>query len=224
MQSGWFANRGQIVQAACAILACIFASIKAWPDMKASNLFSFGSIIFYFLIATVISSFAILFQRSRGGGVPATNATWSDAQSEIGRMNGQKTILELHGTTVETSSDPKIIYKSKARAMLKNASRETVYLHFPSWIMTVDNVPLQFELGYQYQLESTLGSWYRGNWSSIEGKEIQVPAGWSFRIWIGLDSSIPVKDIERRRATRRLGTLRIPFTIAGREERWEGSI
>jgi hypothetical protein len=50
---------------AAAILSCIFAAIKAWPDMKASQYFSLGAFIFYILVGLVITSIVVLISAMR---------------------------------------------------------------------------------------------------------------------------------------------------------------
>ena len=62
----WFANWGQIIQAILALLACIFGGVKAWPEMKANAVLSFGAILFYVLIALVVVSFWIAITKRPG--------------------------------------------------------------------------------------------------------------------------------------------------------------
>ena len=55
-RDGWFANKGQATQAIAAIVACVFAGIKAWPDMRSDQLMSIGSILFFLLVVIVVVS------------------------------------------------------------------------------------------------------------------------------------------------------------------------
>jgi len=52
--STWFTNKGQIIQVVLTAVACTFAGINAWPKMSTNQLFSVGSILFYFLIVLTI--------------------------------------------------------------------------------------------------------------------------------------------------------------------------
>ena len=45
-------------------VACVFAGLKAWPDMKGNELLSLGSLLFYFLVVAVVVSVALLFRRA----------------------------------------------------------------------------------------------------------------------------------------------------------------
>jgi hypothetical protein len=53
----WFANRGQIVQTALALTACVIASVKAFPDFQRSQFLTVGSVLFMFIVGSVIASF-----------------------------------------------------------------------------------------------------------------------------------------------------------------------
>lgn len=59
MNSGsWFANKGQAIQAIVAVVACIFAGVKALPDMRRDNLLSIGTVLFILLVFIVVISLA----------------------------------------------------------------------------------------------------------------------------------------------------------------------
>jgi len=51
----WFANRGQIIQAVLALIACILAGLKAFPDFQRSHFFTIGSLLFIFIVAWVVA-------------------------------------------------------------------------------------------------------------------------------------------------------------------------
>jgi hypothetical protein len=52
----WFANRGQAIQTLLALIACIFAGVKAFPDFRRTEFFTIGSLLFIFLVALVVVS------------------------------------------------------------------------------------------------------------------------------------------------------------------------
>ena len=52
----WFTSRGHVVQTVAAIAALSFAAHSAWKDMKSSDYFSGGAILFYLLVAIVLIS------------------------------------------------------------------------------------------------------------------------------------------------------------------------
>ncbi len=61
----WFANKGQIVQTLLTGLGCVFAAIKAWPEMKSNEFLSLGALLFYALVGLTILSVAVLVKRLR---------------------------------------------------------------------------------------------------------------------------------------------------------------
>ena len=56
MRDKWFANRGQAIQTLLAVIACIFAGVKAFPDFQRSQFFTIGSLLFIFVAASVVIS------------------------------------------------------------------------------------------------------------------------------------------------------------------------
>jgi hypothetical protein len=58
-QNSWFANKGQFFQLVVAAIACVLAGIKAWPELRVKEVFSFGAIVFYALIAVVVVLLAL---------------------------------------------------------------------------------------------------------------------------------------------------------------------
>ena len=57
MNNRWFANRGQVIQTVLAVIACIFAGVKVFPDFQRSQFFTIGSLVFIFIAASVVVSF-----------------------------------------------------------------------------------------------------------------------------------------------------------------------
>jgi hypothetical protein len=53
----WFANRFQIIQTVCAVIACFLAGVKYFPAFVAGQYFTIGSLIFVFISASVVLSF-----------------------------------------------------------------------------------------------------------------------------------------------------------------------
>jgi hypothetical protein len=62
MQKPWFTTWGQVIQVMAAVVGCIFAGIKAWPDMKTNQLLSLGSLLFYILVGLVVVSVTLLIR------------------------------------------------------------------------------------------------------------------------------------------------------------------
>jgi hypothetical protein len=115
------------------------------------------------------------------------------------------------------ATDPKIIYKAKLRLIFTNDSNQVIHVNPLSWITGHDDVPLQFPLGYKYQIELSPGSWTKDQWSPQELLDVQVSAGGSFRLYVGLDQSVPQGELEKRQLSKRLGTLVMPIKIAGKD-------
>jgi hypothetical protein len=83
--------------------------------------------------------------------------------------------------------------------------------------MGPDDVAIQFPFFHSYQIKSRPGSWNEDAWNQQELRSAEVGAGSSFRLHVGLDQSVPQADLEKRRATRRLGTLILPVQIGANE-------
>lgn len=50
----WFANRGQILQLAVAVISIFLAGIKAWPELRVKEFFSLGAIVLYTLVGLAV--------------------------------------------------------------------------------------------------------------------------------------------------------------------------
>ena len=66
MPNPWFSNRGQVIQTIAAVVACLFAGIKVWPDFQSSNLLSLAAILFYCLLILVVVN-GVLWWRWKSG-------------------------------------------------------------------------------------------------------------------------------------------------------------
>jgi len=56
MPNKWFANRGQIVQTTCVLVATGIAIMGAYPDLKDNHFFTVGAILAYVLTISVVIS------------------------------------------------------------------------------------------------------------------------------------------------------------------------
>jgi hypothetical protein len=172
---------------------------------------------------------------SRKSSPPTTRAT---ASSDFGE------IFDLHPTSLDQRvTDPsKHIYNTaKLRLYLTNKSAKGVQISAPKWLMNANEISVQcgaspfpgvpyqqgmLDFGYFYQLEEYLGSWKDEKWKrrpdgeDDELKTITVAPGYTFRIWIALNPCVPHSELEKRRKTRRLGTLILPISIGDQATDW----
>jgi len=157
---------------------------------------------------------------------------WTRHPTSAVRQLPSVTLLTLQGTTLDPRCPPNqgITYTAKVRAVFTNTSAEMIHVLAPSWTTGVGDVPVQHEFGYRYQIEAALGSWRHDRWrldSSKKAEELldaYVEPGWSCRVYIGLDPTVPHADLEKRRSSRRLGTLIIPMKIGRNEYKWQQRI
>lgn len=105
-------------------------------------------------------------------------------------------------------SDTQIEYKAKLTLVLTNESGRPIRVLQPQF----HGVAVQFPFAYGYRVESSLHGWKHSQWNK-ELSEADVDSGWSFKLWLGLDPSIPHKELEKKRDERSLGTLSIPIEI-----------
>lgn len=75
----WFTTKGQICHLFFTFAALCLAGYRAWPDMKASEYFSGGAILFYALIALVVGAVAQLISAVRKAPLPQSG----DYQQEV---------------------------------------------------------------------------------------------------------------------------------------------
>ena len=76
----WFANRGQLIQAALAAVAVILSGRNAWPDMKKIEFLSGASILFYLLAAGVLLWIGRAWRLAGMGPSPPSPASVPDAR------------------------------------------------------------------------------------------------------------------------------------------------
>lgn len=118
----------------------------------------------------------------------------------------------------ERSTNPKIVYKSKMRIVLRNDTGQDINVHVPNWIAESDDVPIQWPPASTLQIEGTEG-WDKDNWQA-ESKQLNIPVNKVFRAWIGLNPEVNADELRRRHETRRLGVFALPVNISGREEQF----
>ena len=59
MRPNWFNNRGQMLQLAVAVIACLFAGVKAWPEIKDFDFLGATPALFYIVLISAALSFAL---------------------------------------------------------------------------------------------------------------------------------------------------------------------
>lgn len=78
MPENWFANKGQIIQMAVAVMALILGAIREWPTLKDNEFLSAGALLFYALVGLVVISIARLVSSLRRSVRLATEDPYSD--------------------------------------------------------------------------------------------------------------------------------------------------
>jgi hypothetical protein len=106
-------------------------------------------------------------------------------------------------------SDPKIVYKAKVIATFFNRGDQSIHFLPPSWIIGVGDVSIQSPFAYRYRAE------IKGHQEEFEDLHVE-PQG-KFSIWVGLDRAVAHEELEKRRGTNRLGTLRLPVRLGNQE-------
>ena len=213
----------------------------AWKLVEAAVIASLLALLQYFRSNLDLLTIGLVFTGSLAalllGAIRRSRSLTTDptelSEPVVGDSNPQSAIEDLRrqaellpaGVTVRLqathldprSTDPRITYKAKVRAIFTNEGTQTIHIMPLSWITGPDDVPVQFPLGYRYQAEVGVGSWKRDQWNKQELTDVQISAGGSFSVYVGLDQSIPHSDLEKRRTTKRLGTMMIPIQIGGKE-------
>jgi hypothetical protein len=227
MPSPWFTSKGQVIQVAAAIVGCIFAGVKAWPDVRSNEFLTLGAILFYVLVSLVVVSIVVLIRALHRGRLhPDTN------DRGVVNLNFRASVLEPRATS------PKTKYPAKLRISITNEGEKTIHVLPPLWTTGVGNVSVQsgraiyddvpytpelLGFGHQYQLEKYVGGWKDGAWRLLpagaqdEHRELEVPPGWTFRIWVGLDPTVPHTALQSLGRARHLGKLTIPVVIENRK-------
>jgi hypothetical protein len=111
-------------------------------------------------------------------------------------------VIKAFVPTVESSAT----YKSKLWLEFRNDASEALDIKGVDWKCSSDEVQLQPPFGYRLKVESTLGGWKNKSWNA-ETKEACVPSGGTFQIWIGINPSYKVYDLDQRHKDLRIGTL-----------------
>ena len=171
------------------------------------------------------------------------------AELEAERNRETEEPLKLRVTTLERGQKPAFWYPEKLRAVITNVSGQTVHVQAPLWTVGTGNVSVQsgayryddkdyeagsppykpayIGFGYKYQMETKIGRWQNAQdqWrmdgdQQSEQDELDIPPGWTFRIWIGMDPSVPHDEAERRRSRCQLGILTIPLLIGKNLQQW----
>jgi len=195
--SAWFANRGQFIQIVVQLVACIFAGIKAWPDMKNNALLSPGSLLFYLLVLMVIAS---LFARRS---LPSAAALPVPAEP--------LTVVESH-----PSIEPNATYKRKIRVVLRNDTSCSVYIQKPRWISEPGDVAIQVPFGSTFTPER-LWNRHLGPWEDETPDPIFVHPRQRLRTWVGLDPTLTEDQMQRLHTEKRLGVLALPLRVGGQD-------
>jgi hypothetical protein len=163
--------------------------------------------------------------RDRVGAPVGATAEWNEAKSEFLDEIRDPILLEQVVTQdVEferaPDCDPKTVYRSKLRVVFTNETGQAIHVGEPVWDATPEQVaakPKDFET--PVQLEQGRGGWRKGRW--VDEKKtppypVEIPAGGTFRTWIGLVEDVPGWDLRRRHSKSDVGTLHIPISVPGK--------
>lgn len=104
------------------------------------------------------------------------------------------------------------IYKAKLTMLFRNESDQPIYVQRPTW----SGVGTQSPFGFGYAREVTKGE---ADWDENAKYDLpaRVDAGWSVRLWIGLDPAIPDRELRKRFDRVQLGSLVIPVKVGNSE-------
>jgi hypothetical protein len=142
-------------------------------------------------------------------------ATWEKARDQF--LRSAKEILErndlisqIRPLGARISREPGATYKLKLRLRFA-AVDEAVEIGPTTWLASSDSIPLfkpLAALAWQFNDGTT--------WTPQDGARVlSVPAGKSFRTWIGVLDSITDDEIFDRFASNRIGTLVTDLTVRG---------
>jgi hypothetical protein len=176
MPNRFFANWGQVAQATFALLACLFAGIKAWPDMKSSNLLTLGALIFYLLIGTVIATFVVLFRRSQFAGTPRGSSDAADEDYPIKMFDPVFTYAEWDGR------GHKLTFPLKCTIQMRNDSQQALDVSLADFTPTTVTLKQFVATVLQVQFGS-----FRCPDEPVE--RIAVFPGQQFRLWLAVDET-----------------------------------
>jgi hypothetical protein len=191
------------------------------------------------LLAIIISVLITRWRVSRRVALPIAQPSAGPNPIDTGNL------FEIHLPTLDDRPGPEKDVKcpAKLRFSLRNNIAQSVHVQPLKWLMGPGNVSLQCgaapypgqvykpgeqEVGYFYQLEDHLGSWKRDLWKMKgpnnrehdEQKEILVPSGWTFRVWIGMNPCVPEADLKKRLKVNQLGTLILPLLVGDQPCEW----
>jgi hypothetical protein len=108
-------------------------------------------------------------------------------------------------------------YKSKLVVNLTNSGNKPIHcLQQVSWLCQRGDVGLQTNIGFGYWVYPK-GS---ANWVDNIADPVIGPDE-RFHIWVGLDQNCSDTDLNNRRRAGRLGTLRMPIEIEGKQGTFE---
>jgi hypothetical protein len=121
--------------------------------------------------------------------------------------------LPIADVFVARTSRDDITYKAKLRIVLTNATGKKIKVGPAYWDGGSVGVPLQAVVSpLLWQLVE----------NGPEATTVSVPAGTTFRTWIGLAQSVTDREVLRRCALKRLGSLRLSVVVGG--DRFDGVI
>jgi hypothetical protein len=86
----WFTNRGQVIQTVLALIACIVAGFKAFPDFQRSQFLTLGSLLFVFIAASVVISLVQFGLTVRQAASGPNTPSWAIPQASFsGQYRGK---------------------------------------------------------------------------------------------------------------------------------------
>jgi hypothetical protein len=138
----------------------------------------------------------------------------ASSRSETPAPNEKPKIISLVKKDFDFAMLPSINYKAKLRVVIRNDSAKIVVVHAPQWRCGQRDVGAQTPFCSSLQREGLKG-FEADDWDGQEGPQLQVGPSRAVRAWIGLDSAVSDKELQRRLLDKQLGTVIFPITVDG---------
>jgi hypothetical protein len=198
----WFSTKGQIAQLALATLGCIFAAIKAWPEMKNNQFLSLGALLFYALVGLVLIASTTLVKAIRSKSpVPIDTPARDAPPAPFDREAHSQEDFPVTRKDPVYANNPGINYPSKVYVELLNNTSGCIEVTISRWLSGIraEVLPavLQVWLGY---------GWF----PKPDGiARLHVPSGERFRLWIAPDKQYTTDQLQQLCDAKDFGTVMI---------------
>jgi hypothetical protein len=146
------------------------------------------------------------------------------AKELVGLREAQDLVQQLSTQDLFFSREERddIAYKLKLRVYLRNETGVDIQVIKPTWSAAPDEVQVRPNLWSSVQVERGAG-WRHNEWQG-EVPEAVVRQSQTFRVWVGLNSSVPDDEFRQRHENLKVGTLRLPVRIIGFDVEFEKKI